>query len=337
MVSSTNHGLLYPEPSDANDYPTHMQQLAEGVDVRLPRVVADQAARDAIPSADRYVGMVVWVEADTVLQMWNGSSWVTTIITDHGQLTGLDDDDHSQYAKRAGDTFTGLVTVDGSGIHATLSDDFALDGAAPSNYPQGFTTFRDAQGSFPAGAGGIVETYNPVGAANVRQFNWAAGTNTIYTRVATSSSAWEPWLRVNHLPVARIYFSSTAQNIPDNTTTKVELDAVQYDRGGLADLANNQLVLERGIWIVTASLYFEGSSNGTSRELRIFRNGENKHFFRSSPVGNASKPFGGATIIESAGAHALELFANQNSGAGLGVLAGQGATYLAAAFLEEAP
>jgi hypothetical protein len=32
-------------------------------------------------------------------------------VTDHGNLTGLDDDDHPQYVKRTGDTVTGTITV----------------------------------------------------------------------------------------------------------------------------------------------------------------------------------------------------------------------------------
>ena len=36
----------------------------------------------------------------TVLKVWNGSAWVDVAnpVTDHGGLTGLSDDDHSQYA-----------------------------------------------------------------------------------------------------------------------------------------------------------------------------------------------------------------------------------------------
>ncbi len=34
-----------------------------------------------------------------------------TGVTDHGALTGLGDDDHPQYAKKAGDTFSGAIQV----------------------------------------------------------------------------------------------------------------------------------------------------------------------------------------------------------------------------------
>ena len=95
MVLQTANGLRYPEPADANDYPTHMQQQAEDTDVRLPFAVADVAERDAIPSGDRYDGLVVWVVASGLLQQWDGSAWRT--ISAHTALsTHKTDEVHDQ-------------------------------------------------------------------------------------------------------------------------------------------------------------------------------------------------------------------------------------------------
>jgi len=43
-------------------------------------------------------GFATWVEDENIQYVWNGSSWVTLSSTsDHGSLTGLGDDDHTQY------------------------------------------------------------------------------------------------------------------------------------------------------------------------------------------------------------------------------------------------
>src|SRR5690606_16118617 len=53
-------------------------------------------------------------EEDQVLT-WSGTDWtptdLPTSITDHGDLSGLADDDHPQYLKKAGDTMSGALVL----------------------------------------------------------------------------------------------------------------------------------------------------------------------------------------------------------------------------------
>lgn len=44
----------------------------------------------------------------------------STLVTDHGGLTGLLDNDHPQYLRKAGDTMTGTLTLTGAGVQVVL-------------------------------------------------------------------------------------------------------------------------------------------------------------------------------------------------------------------------
>ena len=63
-------------------------------------------------------GFATWVEDEDVVYVFNGTDWVRLgTIVDHGNLTGLDDDDHLQYVPTNADRgFTATV----SGIDPTL-------------------------------------------------------------------------------------------------------------------------------------------------------------------------------------------------------------------------
>lgn len=56
-----------------------------------------------------------------VLKVWDGSAWIEVpIVSDHGQLTGLSDDDHPQYIKKARGTYP-------FGKRNNQTDDFYMD------------------------------------------------------------------------------------------------------------------------------------------------------------------------------------------------------------------
>lgn len=62
---------------------------------------------------------------------WEPTDLVSGGVTDHGALTGLEDDDHPQYVKKAGDTLTGNLTIDSPNTAAII-----VDKGASSNYAQ---------------------------------------------------------------------------------------------------------------------------------------------------------------------------------------------------------
>lgn len=339
MVQTTAKGYPYPETSDSPHGPDQLQNLASRADELTDAARMTVTERDALAAPDLYDGRVVMIvdsagvwqraeiyHADDPADPDLGGTW--HIIVDRASA-----DD--RYANLTGDTFTGLVTVDGSGIHPTLGNDFALEGAAPSNYPSGYSTFRDAQGSFPAGTGGVVETFNPRGAAEARQLNWDNGSHTIWSRVSTDETAWEPWLRVNHVPIARIYKSTSNQTVPTGTKTKVSFDAIDFDRDGVADLSNNRLIVPDGFILVIGNAHFAGSSNGNLRNVVVERNASAMHTTQLGPAGTEDTVVNGSTIVGAGEGDPIELFAKQDSGGDLDVKSVRHTTYLAAFYLEE--
>jgi len=83
--------------------------------------------RDSALARTLTTGMVAYLKDTTTLQIYDGTSWVdvalgTAGVTDHGALTGLADDDHTQYhndtrgdaryLQLSGGTLTGSLTTD---------------------------------------------------------------------------------------------------------------------------------------------------------------------------------------------------------------------------------
>lgn len=84
--------------------------------------------RDSALARTLTTGMVAYLKDTTTLQIYDGTSWVdvalgTAVVTDHGALTGLNDDDHTQYLLADGTrtatnlTVSGDMTVDTSTFH----------------------------------------------------------------------------------------------------------------------------------------------------------------------------------------------------------------------------
>lgn len=74
-MPATAKGLRYPEATDNNDVPLHLQQLAEDVDA-IPGIRAyTQAQIDALPPEQMWDGRVVWNVTAGVHQKWDGATW----------------------------------------------------------------------------------------------------------------------------------------------------------------------------------------------------------------------------------------------------------------------
>jgi hypothetical protein len=113
MPNQTPKGVPYAAGTDPNDLTLHTQGLADWIDARPGVSPLTTAQRDALTGADLWDGRVI-LNLDTErLQRYDATAanWQPAGIEDHGALGGLADDDHPQYAKKAGDTFTGPVAV----------------------------------------------------------------------------------------------------------------------------------------------------------------------------------------------------------------------------------
>lgn len=180
---------------------------------------ANQPAADTVPVGSRY-----WVTDERQYERSNGTSW-EAFSADQTKVPGVvfhgsdssvarptgysyiiwrgtadpanavdedvwQPDDLEQQHNH--DTISTNLEVQGA-VWPTLGDDAFLESDSPSVYPQGYSMFRDAQGSFPAGGNGIVETVNPTGGANFRQYNWNNGGDELWARMSDDGTTWRDW------------------------------------------------------------------------------------------------------------------------------------------------
>lgn len=120
-------GSRYPAPSDPNDVPLDLQRLAEDIENVAPGVsVFTTVGRDALTAAKLWNGRVIYNSTAQRIEQYSTvtSTW-SSVITAHGALTGLGDDDHPQYLNLARHDTTarhGATVVD-HGLIGGLGDD----------------------------------------------------------------------------------------------------------------------------------------------------------------------------------------------------------------------
>jgi hypothetical protein len=98
-MATTPRGYPYPAAADANDVPADLQALAQKNDDRPGISPLTTAARDALAGTDLWDGRVIYNLTTSRLERYNAAvpAWQSAGISDHGDLTGLADDDHPQY------------------------------------------------------------------------------------------------------------------------------------------------------------------------------------------------------------------------------------------------
>lgn len=147
-MATTPKGVPHPpvDGSSANDVPVDLHALASWVDEHPGVTALTTAQRDALAGSARWDGRVIFnfttgqlERYDAAAAVWRAGSvsdhgeltglgdddhpqYLTTgrhdttarhgsTVVDHGQIGGLGDDDHPQYAKKSGATFTGFVNA----------------------------------------------------------------------------------------------------------------------------------------------------------------------------------------------------------------------------------
>jgi hypothetical protein len=113
-MPQTDRGYPFPDGDDPiTDGNDAIQALAERASLLPGIATLSTAQRDALEGVELWTGRVIFNVTVGRLQRWNGTAWVLAAAVDHGDLSGLTDGNpHSQYARLAGDTFTGPVAHD---------------------------------------------------------------------------------------------------------------------------------------------------------------------------------------------------------------------------------
>jgi hypothetical protein len=147
-MATTAKGYPYPAATDANDVPADLQALAQKNDDRPGVSPLTTAARDALAGADLWDGRVIYNLTASRLERYNAAvpAWQSAGISDHGDLTGLADDDHPQYLLKTDNL---LALTDKAAARENLGANaayvakaaFPSTGATPpADFPNGTST-----------------------------------------------------------------------------------------------------------------------------------------------------------------------------------------------------
>lgn len=132
---------------------------------------------------------------------------------------------------------------------------------------------------------------------------------------------------------AKIYLTNT-QSLSNNTATKVAFDTTDFDTDSLADLTNNQIVLDRaGLWAIHANVRYGANSTGDRRDCEITQAGGAQSTNIIGPSGTVLTVNGSVIVQATTAGDAIEVFARQDSGGALDVVGGANWTFLSVVYL----
>jgi hypothetical protein len=215
-------------PAPTVTAPVPRQLSLVGIHVDMPGRVAVPGGGLTTPMLSQVAGVPVWVEAPTG-------------VADHGALTGLTDDDHTQYVKDTeftakGDTLVGT----GSGTFAKRTvgaDDTVLTADA-----------AEADGvKWAAAAGGAALEFTDESAT---VFDIAVTKVTVPDGSLVDNGVGDVTLREVPAGVigASIYKAADDQdNLTASTSVKITFDTVAFDTDSFFDDANDRLTVPAGL------------------------------------------------------------------------------------------
>jgi hypothetical protein len=175
----------------------------------------------------------------------------------------------------------GAVYIEDGGSWVKLPVNVAVysdDSNAPAktvyfDSADGQLEYKDAGGTIHSGSfSGNPSDLNQEGAADGEVLTWD-DSNSQYEPQAGGGGS-------GTVDATRVYASS-AQTISTGTVTQFEIDSTNYDYGGLADTANNQVTIQSdGIYAVLGSIEFQENSgnwsDGDEILTRVHVNGTNE-------------------------------------------------------------
>jgi len=289
--------------------------------------------------------------------VYNGTSWMDLTsaggggVTDHGELTGLGDDDHTQYLNVARHDLTArhpLSVLDSAVCSETEADSKITTHKADASAHHTKTTAASeiTSGRFgmprmPDGTDGYVLTAKGAGVDPVYAAGGGGGGTKIQdadadTKVDVEAAADEDKVRMNVKGVEAFLlddagvltlakqsrvaaYLSTNQNVPTSTWTKVNLNAEDYDEQGEFDPTTNYRFTAKkaGYYLVVGQVRYVAATIGTTViYIDVRKNGAETITMVSIWAGTSIE-FGGmcAHVLYLAVNDYLELWTYQTSGA----------------------
>lgn len=128
-MASTTKGYPYPSPTDATDVPYDIQQLADAVDASPGVSSLSQTQINALSSAQKWAGRIVWNQTTSTLQRCNGSTFVDLVIGSDSRLsdTRTPTDNTVSTAKIVDGAVTSAKIADGTIVNADINASAAID------------------------------------------------------------------------------------------------------------------------------------------------------------------------------------------------------------------
>lgn len=245
---------------------------------------------------------------------------------DHGSLGNLDKD-HHPYVKRAGDTMTGLLTIDGEGVAPTLPVNSRAPTDTNANYPMGVSLMEVSNDTrWPDHYGLLVSTQHPDSpVVHQTYFAGSYGTSTVsaptwYRRWKSAENAWTPWTPITSPAVGR-WRANVLQSIPNAVETTIVYNETAFVHNWQStfsmDLSTGVLkVSVAGIYEFGGSVTW-GTTDMNQRYARI-KHGVNNDASAGtgvdSPTANVGHNLATGPISVAAG-DTVQMYVYQNSGA----------------------
>jgi hypothetical protein len=187
-------------------------------------------------------GMATWVEDENRLKIFDGASWTTFETTlDHGSITGLGDDDHTQYFKVVGRTDENL-TLSGTGsIQSADGDTPHLLGRAAVGFATGgvsdqaYFAHRDhllpTEYALTQESGGNTSLNAKSGGQVIFRI-----ANSFISNITSSGLAFGAGARINEFSIDGTLAGDSDVAVPTEQAVKTYVDNLNHDAlVGLSD------------------------------------------------------------------------------------------------------
>lgn len=201
-----------------------------------------------------------------------GLQWANV---DHAQTLNLTTGNpHTQYARLAGDTFTGQVNVNGYGLRPYLAANKAATDAA-STYPLGLSEIQLTAGTangWPVDQGVVVTAREANG--HTAQTIFEQGSTSQWLRTSNADGTWADAQNIFNVPEQAGPYRTSTYSIASATDTYIPFETVSVPYSPHGALWNSGTPTRvtaqiRGEYHVTAQIRLQGGTTGTERYMAI--------------------------------------------------------------------